>query len=228
MSSLSSSFKRLTEGRFICPIRYPEEFAALESTEAQAKADEWLGEIGYRLARLGEDGAFFMAHRVVTAEMRAQVLQDMRQVRNKLEPVVSFIETIRLAQHRVHPGDVFFESEISDAVRQSPLLERRLQEMRDITGARITDSSLDRVRRMLQLLQADGYIVETNASLKGYTFTGRVDYLYQLIGFIAANSPSMTDDGVVDQIDENSQQRLDDSSSTEAPAAGAASAEGAL
>lgn len=54
-------------------------------------------------------------------------------------------------------------------------------------------------------------------SAVGYTFTGKVDYLLQLIAFINENTPHISDDQVVDQIDP--QARLEEA---EAPEAGAA------
>jgi hypothetical protein len=127
-----------------------------------------------------------------------------------LEPVVGFMETLRQSQGRsphIHAGDMLWESEISEAVRASPLLERRLLDMREIGGARVSDSAIDRVRRMLAHLQGEGYIVETNPTSKGYQVTGKIDYLYQLIGFIADNTAQLSDEDVVDRID--TQARLD-------------------
>ena len=220
MSTLETALKRLAEGRFVCEMRYPEEFAVLQESEGRRRADAWLSAIGYRLARLSEDGAFFMAHAVVTPGLRLRLRDELRAVRGKLEPVVGFMETLRQSQGRsphIHAGDMLWESEISEAVRASPLLERRLLDMREIGGARVSDSAIDRVRRMLAHLQNEGYIVETNPTSKGYQVTGKIDYLYQLIGFIADNTAQLSDDDVVDRID--TQARLDgDAPGQEAPA----------
>ena len=220
MSTLETALKRLAEGRFVCELRYPEEVAVLQESEGRRRADAWLAAIGYRLARLSEDGAFFMAHAGVTPALRLRLRDELRAVRGKLEPVVGFMETLRQSQGRsphIHAGDMLWESEISEAVRASPLLERRLLDMREIGGARVSDSAIDRVRRMLAHLQNEGYIVETNPTSKGYQVTGKIDYLYQLIGFIADNTAQLSDDDVVDRID--TQARLDgDAPGQEVPA----------
>lgn len=210
MSRIESSLKRLADGCFICEVHYPDEFAVLSDPDSRRRVELWLEEIGYRLVRLSDEGAFFMAHAVVTTEMRTKLRDEMKTVRGRLEPMVGFMQTLRQAQGRnpqIHSGDVLWESEIGEAVRGSPLLERRLSEMRDFSGGRLTDSSLDRVRRMLTYLTAEGYLVETNPTSKGYTVTGKIEYLYQLIGFIAENTSLLSDDEVVDQIDQ--QMRLD-------------------
>ena len=210
MSRLDLALKRLAEGCFVCAVHYPDEYAALQEADGRARAEAWLSAIGYRLARLDAEGAFFMAHAVVTAELRNRLRDELRTVRGTLEPVVGFMETLRQAQGRhpqIHAGDMLWESEISEAVRGSALLERRLLEMREIGGARVTDSAIDRVRRMLAQLQNDGYLVETNPTNKGYCVTGKIDYLYQLIGFIAENTTHLSDDAVTDQL--GAQSRLD-------------------
>lgn len=204
MSALESALRRLGEGAFICPVHYPKEFAALEEPQGRQRAEEWLRAVGYRLARLNDEGAYFMVHASVTPEMRARFREELRTVRARLEPVVSFLELLRQSQGRdphVHAGDLIWESEVSEQVRGSALMSQRIMDMRDISGARLTDAVNDRVRRMLDHLVADGYLVETNPTNKGYTITGKVDYLYQLIEFISANSPHLSDDEVVDQVD---------------------------
>ena len=210
MAPLEAALKRLAEGCFVCAVHYPEEYAALQDPEGRERAQAWLSAIGYRLARLDAEGAFFMAHAQVTPELRNRLREELRTVRGRLEPVVGFMETLRQAQGRhpqIHAGDMLWESEISEAVRGSSLLERRLLEMREIGGARITDSAIDRVRRMLAQLENEGYLVETNPTSKGYRVTGKIDYLYQLIGFIAENTAHLADESGNEQMD--AQSRLD-------------------
>jgi len=222
MAKLSSALKHLAKGDFICPIQFPEEFEALEDPEGHKTASEWLLSVGYRLARLSDDGAFFMAHEVPTSEMRNNFREDLKVIRNRLEPYVGFMETLRQAQGRnpnIHPGDVIWLTEISEAVRGSALLDRRLSDMKELADARVTDggATLHRVQRMFSMLESEGYLVQTNATSQGYAFTGKVEYLYQLIAFIAENTAHLSDEGVVDQMD--SQMRLDVPSSNQPPLA---------
>ncbi|WPH19862.1 hypothetical protein [Variovorax paradoxus] len=227
MPRLDSALKRLAEGCFVCEAKYSDEYEALLDMDGRAEAERWLDAIGYRLARLNDEGAFFMAHAVATTEMRTQFREELKSVRGKLEPVVAILESIRQAQGRnpqIHSGDMLWESELSEVIRQSSTLERRVLEMRDINGARVGESSNERVRRMLVQLEAEGYLVETNPTTRGYKVTGKIDYLYQLIEFIASNTAHLSDDDVVDEVVE--QLRIDTpaaESDAAAPAAGEAS-----
>lgn len=208
--AMAHALKTLAEGTFVCEVSDPDAFETLQSPEGQRAAEEWLEKIGYRLARLAEDGAFFMAHSTVTQEMRNGLREDMRGVRELLEPIVGFLEVLRQAQGRdphIYPGDKVWQSEIHEAVRTNSLLERRLNEMREIPGSRITESALDRVNRVLERLAKEGYLRLTEPDVMGYEVTGKIHYLYQLLALIAENSPLLSDESVVDTIDP--QRRLD-------------------
>lgn len=59
---MTRKLKRLAEGKFICPVAYPEEFDLLSEEGGRAVAEAWLEQVGLRLARLSDEGAFFMAY----------------------------------------------------------------------------------------------------------------------------------------------------------------------
>jgi hypothetical protein len=206
MAKIESALKHLAKGEFICSVHFPNEYEALQDPSGRKKATEWLQDIGYRLARLSDEGAFFMAYEVPTLEMRNSFREELKIIRSRLEPYVGFMETLRQAQGRnpqIHAGDTVWLTEVSEKIRNSSMLERRLSDMRELTDARIAESgaTVHRVQNMFNRLVNEGYLVETNTTSKGYTFTGKVDYLYQLIAFIAENTQHLSDDEVVDQID---------------------------
>lgn len=205
MPRLEAALKRLAEGAFVCEVAYPDEYAALSTPEGRQQADNWLAAIGYRLARLSDEGAFFMAHAiVVTPEVRTKIRQQALAIRDELQPAVGFLETLRQAQGRnalLQPGDSFFEDQLVEAVRSNALLERRLTDMRELHGARTGEAAVDRIRRILALLVADGYLVETNPSHRAFQLTGKVAYLYQLLAVMAENTPHLQDNSVSDQME---------------------------
>ena len=223
MNHIASALKNLAAGEFICSHRFPDEYEALESPEGREQAEKWLQAIGHRLARLHEEGAFFMAHSVLTTDVRAQVREEMRSIRSKLQPAVGILETVRQSQGRdphIHAGDVLFASEIAEAARKSSMLETRILEARELAGTRPDESTLVRVSKMLEKLREEGYVRLVNENQGGYEITGKIDYLYQLIAYITAHAPHLGDEKVVDQIDQTeAQMRL--APSTEAGPQGA-------
>lgn len=214
MNALKSALKLLAKGEFICPVRFESEYEVLESQQGHQQAQEWLQAIGYRLARLHDAGAFFMAYNESpTTETRARIREEMKTVRNRLAPYVGFFNILREAQGsdpQLHAGDVVWLTSICEAVRNSSALERRLADMRELADGRVADggATVYRVQRMFNILEDAGYLVQTNEVSKGYTFTGKVDYLLQLIAFINENTPHISDEQVVDQMEQ--QGRIDD------------------
>lgn len=108
--------------------------------------------MGYRLARLHDEGAFFMAYdESPTTGTRARIREELKAVRHRLVPYVGFFNLLREAQGdpQLHAGDVVWLTEISEAVRNSSALERRLADMRELADNRVTDSgaTVFRVRR---------------------------------------------------------------------------------
>lgn len=183
MVKIESALKHLAKGDFICTVHFPDEYEALEDPVGRKKATDWLQAIGYRLARLSDEGAFFMAYEVPTLEMRNRFREELRTIRNRLEPYVGFMETLRQAQGRnpqIHAGDVVWLTEIGEQIRNSAMLDHRLSDMRELADARVAEggATIHRVQSMFNLLEKEGYLVETNITSKGYTFTGKVEYLY--------------------------------------------------
>lgn len=202
---LESALKLLAAGQFVCPVRFPDEFETLSSSEGSNKAEEWLGTIGYRLAQLGEEGAFFMAYSILDGEGKGKVREELKSLRDRLTPAVMFLETLRQAQSRaaqLQPGDEVVHSEVLERVRSNALLDRRIAEMREVHGARANESTADRLTKILDLLEQDGYLTLTNPSFKVYRITGKISYLYQVLAFMAENLPEMADTGVSDQMED--------------------------
>jgi hypothetical protein len=201
---LRSALKALCAGEFVCPTRFPDEFEALEDPAGREHAEKWLDTLGYRLTRLNDDGAYFMAHSVATTEIRAQLREEMRTVRSRLQPVVSIMESIRKSQGReprVHAGDTLRATEIAEMAMASSMLESQIMEMRDIPNTKPNDKLITRIQLMLDELEKGGYVHETNTTTGSYKITGKIDYLYQLIAYITAHAPQLADDTLKDQIE---------------------------
>lgn len=193
---LTSALKLLTAGEFVCPIRFPDEFEVLDTPEGRERAEAWLGEVGYRLCQLEDGGAFFMAFNSLDHEQKTQVRDQFRSLRDTLQPAVRFLETVRQAQGRgeqLQPGQEVVQSALMEAVRGSTSLDRRLQQMKDVYNSRVGEASTDRLARILELLEKDGYLHLANPSHMVYIVTGKIRFLYQMLAVMAEYTPAMSD-----------------------------------
>lgn len=192
----NSALKRLSQGEFVCKVRYPDEFEALDSPQGRERAGAWLGEIGYRLCQLEDDGAYFMAYATLDQDAKAAVRDALARMRDLLQPTVRYLETVRQALGRdeqLQPGHEVALSALIEAVRASSSLDRRLDQMRDIYNSRTGEASTDRLARILDLLEKEGYLHLANPSHKVYLVTGKIKYMYQLLAVMAEHTPQMNE-----------------------------------
>lgn len=201
MSKLASTLKSLLAGEFICPVAHPASYDMLIEEEHRAAAEAWVGQLGLRLVRLSEEGAFFLAPELADAEARLAVRDSLRNVRATLSPVVPVLEAIRQAQGQdahLQPGLTLWESELAERVRLTPALEQQVMELA-LSGLRLDASSNDRMSRMLEFLVKERYAVPVPNDSRGYKLTGKIEFLYAVLDVIAENTELISDASVVDQ-----------------------------
>jgi len=201
MSKLASTLKALLTGEFICPVAYPASYDLLLDEEHCAAAEAWVAQLGLRLVRLSEEGAFFLAPEVADGDARAAIRDSLRNVRATLSPVVPVLEAIRQAQGQdahLQPGLTLWESELAERVRLTPALEQQVMEL-TMPGMRLDATSNDRISRMLEFLVKERYAVPVPNDSRGYRLTGKVEFLYAVLEVIAENTDLISDASVVDQ-----------------------------
>lgn len=205
MPKLDLALRLLAQGAFVCPHRYADAFDALNAPGGREAAGTWLEAIGYKLCQLEEGAAFFMGYGQLDVDSRKDVREVMRNLRSRLDPVVRYLETIRQAQAgsaTLQPGDPISQSSVVEAVRNSVVLERRLDAMKDVHGTRTDEKAVDRIDRILRLLKDAGYLHLGDENLRVYTVTGKITYFYQLMQFIGTHMPVINEPGVDDALDD--------------------------
>lgn len=180
--------KLLLEGAYICSTRYPDEFSQLQDEEEQDAVDEWLEKLNMRLARLGDEGAFFMAPAYIGQKDITQVKNDLLRFRDEYGPAVLFLDFIRQTDAgRIYlsPGEYIALYELDGAVSQSTMLETQLKSLHSIiSGASARHSNYENLRRLMEHLAKDGYVVLVNKDSSTYQVTGKIEQLYAVLQFL--------------------------------------------
>jgi hypothetical protein len=205
MSRLEFALRHLAEGQFVDEVRYPEAFEVLSTPEGREKATQWIEAMGFRLCQLEEGGAFFMAYGYLDMEAKTKVKEEMRLLRARIQPAVMFLETVRQAQGRgaqLQPGDLLPLDVLMGAVRADVSLQQRLDDMREVPNSKAADPAADRLVHILNWLEREGFLVQTNTQHKVYQVTGKITYLYQLLQFMAEHVPQLAEEGVSDQLEQ--------------------------
>lgn len=190
----------LLAGHFVCQYAYPQAYADLSEPGESERVDQWLQSLDRRLARLGDDGAFFVAPmQVHTNEQAAKVKADLARFSEVYGLLVEMLNLMRLTKEEFRgvPGEYVQLADILLKVNEDTTLVNRLRELR-IPGADSRLSNNELLRKMLEKLRVDGYLVLSNPSTETYQITGKVDHLHAVMQYLVENVPELTDNALPD------------------------------
>ncbi|OOV05353.1 condensin complex protein MksE [Rhodoferax fermentans] len=187
----SQTLRSLLDGQYICEFAFPVEFAYLTDDDHAAWVNEWLSALDMRLARVCDDGAFFMAPMEMQPSDTAKIRDEFLRFRDNYGPFVRMLQMIRSAKDdfTLQPGEYLQHAELVQSINESASLSDQLRALigtiRD-TEARYTNAEL--VKRLLEHLRKDGYLVLVNEATEMYRSTGKITQLTQVLTFLAENT----------------------------------------
>lgn len=212
--------KLLLAGEYICAVRYRAEFDLLADTAEREAVDGWLLGLGMRLARLGDAGAFFLAHDCIGQKEITQVRNELLKFRDEYGPAVLLLDFIRQADAghvQLSPGEYIVLYQLEAAVSQSSMLETQLKGLLSvITNAAMRNTNHENLRRLLDHLTRDGYMVLANKDTGAYQVTGKIEQLYAVLQFLDENK--VVPDTEVDDREEVQEDLVDEASAGEGAA----------
>jgi hypothetical protein len=189
------TLQHLLAGNFICQIAFPEAYEDLSTTGAHEQVDTWLASLDRRLARLGDDGAFYVAPlQVHRNEDVNKVRADLIRFRDSHGLLTQILNLVRLAKDgfRGVPGEFVQLAELVLRVNEDSTLVAQLRELR-IPGADTRWSNHDLLRRMLEKLRADGYLILSNEASEIYQITGKIDHLHAVLQYLVEHVPELSE-----------------------------------
>ncbi len=183
--------KLLLAGEYICSVRFRDEFSILEEDDEQEAVNTWLESLNMRLARLGDDGAFFMAPAYIGPKEITQVKNELLKFRDEYGPAVLLLDFIRQTDAGrvfLSPGEYIALYQLEAAVSQSTMLETQLKSLLSvISNAAQRNTNHENLRRLLDQLVKDGYAILANKDSGTYQVTGKIEQLYAVLQFLDEN-----------------------------------------
>ena len=183
--------KLLLAGEYICSVRFRDEFSILEDDDEKESVNTWLESLNMRLARLGEDGAFFMAPAYIGPKEITQVKNELLKFRDEYGPAVLLLDFIRQTDAGrvfLSPGEYIALYQLEAAVSQSTMLETQLKSLLNvISNAAQRNTNHENLRRLLDQLVKDGYAILANKDSGTYQVTGKIEQLYAVLQFLDEN-----------------------------------------
>lgn len=213
--------KLLLAGEYICSVRYRTEYELLDDDSEREAVDAWLLSLGMRLARLGDDGAFFLAYDYIGPKETTQVKNELLKFRDEFGPAVLLLDFIRqtdAGRVQLSPGEYIVLYQLEAAVSQSSMLETQLKGLLSvITNAAMRNTNHENLRRLLDHLARDGYVVLANKDTGAYQVTGKIEQLYAVLQFLDENK--VVPDTEVDDREEVQDDLVDQAAALEEPRA---------
>lgn len=187
----SKTLRSLLDGNFICEYAFPSEYDYLTTDNNEDFVDDWLAAIDMRLARVGDDGAFFMAPKTLSNEDKSRIRDEFLQYRDRHGPALRMLQVIRNAKDEfsLNPGENIQHAELVQKVNESSSLADQLRSLVGVirdTEVRYTNSEL--LRKLLEHLRKEGYLVVIDAATELYRSTGKVQQLTQFLRFLGENA----------------------------------------
>jgi len=189
------TLNHLLTGNFICQFAFPVAYEDLTTPGVADEVDIWLSSMERRLARLGEDGAFYVAPlQVHRNEDVNKVRADLIRFRDSYGLLTQMLNLVRLAKDgfRGVPGEFVQLAEIVMRVNEDSTLVAQLRELR-IPGADSRWSNHDLLRRLLEKLKSDGYLMISNEASEIYQITGKIDFLHGVLQYLVENVPELSE-----------------------------------
>lgn len=195
MSMHRSIIEPLLEGAFICPYATPEIFRAISNQGVAEEVRAALAPLGRTLGTLGEEGApttYFARYvDLLHPGDRAAAVAQLVVIRDQLKPCLEFIRLFSQAGRSdacIAPGDTISFVDLLDAIECHVTYRDQL---RDLSGHDFFSKSKngkdnkDRLTLVLKALADAGYLAKRSSESANYVATGKMEYIYKLLGWIA-------------------------------------------
>lgn len=199
--------KQLLQGAFICEVSHEEAFNYLNNPDKLPAVEDFLRQIGYRLATTHNQLAFYAAYQQIDSDNQGDIKRIFQQFRLELHPVLEWLDMMMSCLHQdsaLAPGDTLSFSSLLQVIEQNQALADRLlsfAKFKDFAGN--DDSIKARLEKLLATLHKWGYLKQANRDLLIYQVTGKLDYFYQALQFIQEHEQIPIDQAEEDAIQEN-------------------------
>lgn len=187
----------LLGGHFICNTAYPDLFRHLGDEGVRKEVDGYLSRISRRLACTPHGQAYYAAHAAIGPRERPLVRALFREVKHELRPVLSFLNLVMQATQRdetLSAGDVLDFSKLLLAITENSHLIEALRGFASLGKEFASNDSSVRsmLDKLLQQMVRAGYLLP-DKDRDRYQVTGKIDYFYEVLGFLAENEDTVQD-----------------------------------
>jgi hypothetical protein len=189
---------KLMEGQFICNASCPDLFEYLKNEGVRREVGGYLSRIGRRLASTPNTQAYYAAHASVGPQERTEIRSLFREVKHDLKPVLGFLNLTMQATNAdktLYAGDVIDFPTVLLRISENPHLGEALRGFaslgKEYAGSEANQRAM--LDKVLQQMTKAGYLIPDRERDR-YQVTGKIDYFYEVMDFLAENEENIQDD----------------------------------
>ncbi|MBD8615026.1 hypothetical protein IFT69_15100 [Pseudomonas putida] len=201
---------KLISGQFICAVSHPEAFQYLTDPSVRGgmthaeDVNQYVFRIGMKLSRTESGQAFFVTWVDIDDLGKKAAKKQFADAKNELRFYVDFLKLVMDStgkSHSINHGEKFNMSQLMGLISQNPSLMEALRKVANI-GKAVSSDGNDRSRlaKIVGKLRNDGIVEEMNKDQEIFQFTGKVEYLQDVVKFVTENDVINAQDQAFDNM----------------------------
>jgi len=191
---------KLLEGVFICESTAPSLFRWVRVPEHRNEIGDYLAKVGRKLTETPNGHAFYATWSKVRPDDRPEAKRVMTTIKQTIRPIVQFL-TLCMDANKSNiapsPGDRLDYPQLLVSILDKPHLQERLREFasfgKEFGVSEATPKAM--LEKLIQQMDKQGYLVVFNKDQEAWSFTGKLDYYYQMIDFLMENESGIVAEG---------------------------------
>jgi hypothetical protein len=186
----------LLQGSFICEQTNPAMFRWLKEQENQTDVEDYLSRINRRLVMTNNGFAYYCAWGSIGQDERADVKKIFIDIKHSIAPVVIFLKMcMNHSKQDISPaaGDRLNYASLLTTITENPNVLEELRGLATLGKEFVSQDSSPKgmLDRVIKQMMAWGYLTEHNKNQASYSFTGKLDYFYEVLTFLAEDEKSI-------------------------------------
>ncbi len=193
---LRETIERLLKGEFICKITCPDSVKDLEDENIRPQIEAVLDLMNRKLTSTANKSAYFAVWKnLENKNDKESIKREFQNFRDQLRPIVEFVLAVMDCNTRDHPlvpGDQITEAEITAKVQSNQFLVDEFKRVQQLIFKRGTNDPIpEMIHAILDKLEKFGILKETIQGSRIFSFTGKIDYVYEVLEYIDAHENIM-------------------------------------
>lgn len=183
----TDTLKRLLQGQVVCAWSAPECARILQDQQQRRRIDDWMIDLGCRLAETSGGAGFYLVHNRVDESARQDATKLFREIMGSLREQLLVISVLMEATNpdmALAPGDTLWPNKVVAAIEENPNLKEQLA---TLSSSRPQATIRQQVDTLVRSLRDAGIIVAARQEGEVYYYTARVELIQDMIVFIQEN-----------------------------------------